>query len=138
MSNEQRDIITCNNTCAVSQLKQEMLFQSICWTILAYGSHVFPRNYPLCTYSVRPLSHASVFCRGTLHSCTNFPLGLLGSLLSVLSQVFFSFVSLGTKPPPQFNRNFSSDDISCRVKLCTFVFSVSFSIHVLFQSPYFV
>ena len=52
---------------------------------LVYDNHVLPRNCPLCASSVRPLPHASIFCRRTLHLCDRYPFRLLIKSVSAIS-----------------------------------------------------
>ena len=52
---------------------------------LVYDNHVLPRNCPLCASSVRPLPHASIFCRRTLHLYDRYPFRLLTKSVNAVS-----------------------------------------------------
>ena len=64
---------------------EKAYIESISWAILVYGNHVLPRNCPLCASSVRPLPHALIFCRGTLHLCHKYPFRLHVKSVSAVS-----------------------------------------------------
>ena len=53
--------------------------------MLGYGNHVLPRNCPLCASYARPLPHALIFCRRTLHLCDRYPFRLLIKSVSAIS-----------------------------------------------------
>ena len=52
---------------------------------LVYDNHVLPRNCPLGASSVRPLPHASIFCRRTFHLYDRYPFRLLTKSVSAVS-----------------------------------------------------
>ena len=64
---------------------EKAYIESISWAILVYGSHVLPRNCPLCASSFRPLPHALIFCRRALHLCHRYPFTLLVKSVSAVS-----------------------------------------------------
>ena len=53
--------------------------------ILVCRNHVLPRTCLLCASSVRPLPHALIFCRRTLHLCDRYPFRLLVKSVSAVS-----------------------------------------------------